>query len=202
MKWLERPTTRRVSIASAIVAALAASSCCIGPLILALLGGGGAGAFTFLAGYRYPILFGVAALLGLGFYMTYRSPRSVDACGCANPRAQRRARVALWLAAAFTIVLAAAPSLLSKAFARTDVSNGDERNAKRVVIDVRGIDCEACAAPLRRALSRKGGLRALTLNIPEQRIAVTYEPVPGRLQAYVAALNELGYEASLPEEER
>jgi copper chaperone CopZ len=68
------------------------------------------------------------------------------------------------------------------------------------VIDVRGIDCEACAAPLRRALSKEGGLRALVLNIPKQRVVVTYESAPGRLEAYVAAINELGYEASIPKE--
>ncbi len=61
--------------------------------------------------------------------------------------------MALWLGATFTALLAAAPSLLSKAFARTDATIGDERNTKRVVINVRGIDCEACAAPLRRALA-------------------------------------------------
>lgn len=200
MKWLEL-TTRRVSIAGAIVAALAASSCCIGPLILAALGIGGAGAFTFLAGYRYPILLGAGVLLGAGFYRTYRTPRS-DACGCEKPRTKRSARVALWLGTAFTVLLAVAPNLLSKAFAHTDASLGDQRNTKRTVINVHGIDCEACAAPLTRALAKPGGLHGVALNIPDQRITVTYEPAPGRLEAYVAAINELGYEASLPEEGR
>lgn len=198
MKWFERMASRRVTVAGAILAALAASSCCIGPLLLAVLGIGGAGAFTVLAGYRYPILVGAAALLGAGFYLTYRAPRS-DACGCEKPRAKRSARVALWLGAAFTVLFAAAPSLLSKALAHADASVGDERDTKRVVINVRGIDCEACAAPLRRALSKEGGLHALALDIPEQKVAVTYEPAPGRLEAYVAAINGLGYEASLEE---
>jgi mercuric ion transport protein len=201
MKLLERASTRRVSIAGAIVAALAASSCCIGPLILAVLGVGGAGAFTFLAGYRSPMLLGAAALLGLGFYLTYRTPRS-DACGCEKPNAKRGARTALWLGATFTVLLAAAPSLLSKAFAHTDTNNRDDRATQQAVISVQGIDCEACAAPLRRALSKEGGFHALALNIPEQKIAVTYEPAPGRLEAYVAAIHGLGYEASLMEEKQ
>lgn len=199
MKWFERLTTPRVSIAGAIVAALAASSCCIGPLVLAVLGLGGAGAFAFLANYRYPILLGAAALLGAGFYLTYRAPRSVDACGCEKPKTKRTARRALWFGAAFTILLAAAPKLLSRAFARTDATVGDERNTRRVVINVRGVDCEACAVPLKRALLKEGGVHALVLNVPEQKIVVTYEPAPRRLEAYVAAINDLGYEASLAE---
>jgi hypothetical protein len=49
------PQQRRakgLSIGAAVLAALAASSCCIGPILLAALGLGGAGLFAGIAAYR------------------------------------------------------------------------------------------------------------------------------------------------------
>jgi mercuric ion transport protein len=142
-------------------------------------------------------------LLAGGFYFTYRKPRPAagDACGCERPRANRAGRIGLWVAAGIVVVVAAAPPLLA-GWARATaphISSTADMNAAKATIDVQGIDCEACAAPMRTALAKVGGLRELTLDIPKQSITVTYEPAPGRLLAYVAAINDLGYEAKLPD---
>src|SRR5579875_1214121 len=80
---------KKLTLGGAVLAALAASSCCIGPLILAALGIGGAGAFAVIGAYRPYILGVTAVLLAGGFYLTYRKPRASavggDACGCEQP---------------------------------------------------------------------------------------------------------------------
>jgi mercuric ion transport protein len=192
---------KKLSIGGAVLAAFAASSCCLGPLLLAALGVGGAGATAALAAYRPFLLVGTAVLLAAGFYFTYRKPRLAegDACGCEQPRANRAGRIGLWVAAGIVAVVAAAPPLLA-GWARAtapQASSTTDVNAAKVTIEVQGIDCEACAAPMRKALAKVGGLHELTLDIPKQSITVTYEPAPGRLGAYVAAINELGYEAKV-----
>lgn len=202
VKWLKSDSTRRLSIAGALAAGLAASSCCIGPLLLAVAGIGGAGTFALLGRYRYPMLAGAAVLLAVGFYLTYRRRPSADACGCERPGTKRRTRVTLWLAAILIALLALAPPIAARAFAGSRSSVDNDRETKKAVINVRGIDCEACATPLRRALSKPGGFHALRLDIPKQLVVVTYEPAPGRLEAYVAAIEELGYEASLVQGEQ
>lgn len=56
------------SLASAILASL----CCLGPVVLAILGAGSAGFFSIFEGAR-PYLIGVTAVfLGLAFFLTYR----------------------------------------------------------------------------------------------------------------------------------
>lgn len=193
---------KRWSIGGAVLAALAASSCCLGPLLLAALGIGGAGATAALGAYRPYLLAGTAALLGAGFYFTYRKPRGVTgaACGCERPRTNRAGRIGLWIAAVAVVFVAAAPPLLAQWADRTRSRSGaaSTANLTKATIVVEGIDCEACAAPMRKALAKLGGFHDLALDIPKQSIAVTYEPAPGRLEAYVAAINELGYEAKLP----
>src|SRR3989338_8143027 len=63
-----------ISAAGAVVAALAASACCIGPFVLAVLGLGGAASALALAPYRPWLLGASFLLLGASFYLTYPRP--------------------------------------------------------------------------------------------------------------------------------
>ena len=102
-----RDLGRSASLAGSVAAALAASACCIGPLLFALLGIGGAGFLVALEPYR-PVLMAVTAiLLGTGFFLTYRTPAARaarapgaadDDCGCEVPRTNRAGRRMLWVA--------------------------------------------------------------------------------------------------------
>jgi mercuric ion transport protein len=185
-------------------AALAASSCCLGPLLLGALGIGGAGAAGVLGSYRPYLLAGTAVLLLAGFYFTYRKPREVGdpACGCERPRVNGAGRISLWIATAIVVLVAAAPTVLARwAEAKAPrAASGTEANLATAVISVPGIDCAACAAPIRGALAKTGGFHNLKLNIAEKAITVTYERAPGRLAANIAAIDSLGYEAKLQSE--
>jgi mercuric ion transport protein len=210
MAAIQPERAKKLTLGGAVLAALAASSCCIGPLILAALGIGGAGAFAVLAAYRPYILGVTAVLLAGGFYLTYRKPRAAagaasvgDACGCEqpSPNAGRAGKIGLWIATAMALVFAAAPNLLACLANRSHQAAGATTAGAAVAhatIHVEGMDCEACATHIRGALAKAGGFHDLTLDLKAKTVTVAYEPAPGRLQAYVAAINDLGYEASLP----
>ncbi len=114
------PTKRLTApaIGGAVAAAFASSLCCLGPLLFAALGVGGAGLLVKLEAYRPYLAALTLALLGAGFYLTYRRPRLAPAtaaagpaCDCELPRANRFGRVMLWLAAAFVAGFLAFPYL-------------------------------------------------------------------------------------------
>ncbi len=196
-----RGHAKRISVGGAILAALAASSCCLGPCLLVALGVGGAGAVAALGAYRPYLLGATAALLGAGFYFTYRRPRaSADWCGCERPRANRAGRIALWISTVVVVLVAASPPLLARwtEAPRRDANAATDPTLAHATIAVAGVDCEACAAPMRKALARVGGFRDLSLDMSNQSVFVSYEPAPGRLEAYLAAISDLGYEAKLP----
>ncbi|OCP15658.1 mercuric transporter MerT family protein [Ensifer sp. LC163] len=100
---------QRLVAVGGVLGALAASSCCIIPLILFSLGIGGAwiGNLTALAPYKPLFVTGTAAVLGYGFYLVYRKPRRacVDGAVCARPIPNRVVQIGLWLA---TVLVAAA----------------------------------------------------------------------------------------------
>lgn len=97
------------SIAGALASSLLASLCCLGPLVLGALGVGGAGALWKLERYRTHFSVATLALLGAGFYFTYRRTAEVDGCACALPPRRRLGRALLWLATALVIAIWAFP---------------------------------------------------------------------------------------------
>ena len=102
----------------AILSAFLASACCIGPLVFALLGLGGAGLLLKFEPYRPYFIAVTVLLLGAGFYVTYRRPKAAAAgatCDCPAPRTHRAGRIMLWvstvLVAGFLIFPYLAPLL-------------------------------------------------------------------------------------------
>jgi mercuric ion transport protein len=104
-----------------LVGALAASSCCILPVLLFSLGISGAwiANFTRLAPYQPIFVVTTVAFLGSGYWLVYRSTRRacVDDQACAHPLPNRIVMVALLAATIIVIVAFAldfvAPYLLS-----------------------------------------------------------------------------------------
>ena len=91
----------RIAVAGGILGALAASSCCVLPLALTLLGVSGAWMANLraLAAYQ-PYFIGVAILaLSYGFYQVYWKPKVACAVGdaCARPMNNRLVKSGLWL---------------------------------------------------------------------------------------------------------
>ncbi len=89
--------------------AIAASSCCVVPLVLFSLGVSGVwiGNLAALAPYQ-PIFIAITlGFLGYGYYLVYRKPKAVRAetQACARRGPRRTVKIALWGA---TVLVAAA----------------------------------------------------------------------------------------------
>ncbi len=99
--------------AGGVLGAIAASSCCILPLVLFSLGAGGAwiGNLTALAPYQ-PIFVAITlGFLGYGYWLVYRKPKAIcaDGAACARPLPSRTVKLALWLATALVAAAIAFP---------------------------------------------------------------------------------------------
>ena len=88
------------SLLMAGLAAVGASLCCVGPLLLLSLGVGGAwiGGLTALEPYR-PVFIGITLLfLWLAFRRLYLVPESCkQGALCANPAERRNQRILFWV---------------------------------------------------------------------------------------------------------
>ncbi len=100
------------SLLAGAAAAIGASACCAGPLLLVVLGVGGAWSSRLLALEPYQPYFVAMALAFFGFAF-YRLYRAQDACAsgeaCAVPAVRRRQRVIFWVVAAFAATFMTLP---------------------------------------------------------------------------------------------
>lgn len=91
----------RGSLIAGTLAAVGASLCCVGPLVLLALGIGGAwiGSLTALDPYRPLFVALTVAFLALAFHRVYLRPARDCAPdrACANPAVLRRQRQLFWL---------------------------------------------------------------------------------------------------------
>ena len=98
---------QRLMAAGGLVGALAASSCCILPLVLFSLGVSGAwiGNFTRLAPYQPYFIAASIGCLGYGYWLVYRSTKLACADGdaCARPLPNRLVKTGLIVASLLAV---------------------------------------------------------------------------------------------------
>jgi mercuric ion transport protein len=99
--------TQKLLTAGGVLAALAASACCLGPLALFGLGVSGAwiGNLTQLAPYQPYFIAATVACLGFGYWLRYRSSKMACADGevCARPLPNRIVTIGVILATVLVI---------------------------------------------------------------------------------------------------
>ncbi|MGE4306515.1 MAG: mercuric ion transporter MerT [Novosphingobium sp.] len=112
---MEEPGKGRGALVAGGIAAVLASACCLGPLVLVSLGFSGAwiGNLTVLEPYR-PLFTG-AALIAL-FFAWRRIFRPAHACDptdmCAIPRVRTGYKITFWIVVALVLVALAFPYVL------------------------------------------------------------------------------------------
>src|SRR6267154_2872967 len=98
---------QKLMAAGGILGALAASSCCILPLVLFSVGVSGAwiGNFTQLAPYQPYFIAATIGFLGTGYWLVYRSSKLACADGdaCARPLPNRLVKTGLILASLLAV---------------------------------------------------------------------------------------------------
>ncbi len=98
-----------IAAAGGLLGAIAASSCCVVPLVLFSLGVSGVwiGNLAALAPYQPIFVVITLGFLGYGYYLVYSMPKAVRAENQACPRRgpRRTVKIALWVA---TVLVAAA----------------------------------------------------------------------------------------------
>lgn len=116
-----RPVDSRTktSLAGGVLAAIGASACCAGPLVLLSLGIGGAwiGNLTKLEPVRPLFIIATIIFLGFAFRRLYLTPAiCAPGAACANLRVQKRQRILFWVTAAVVGLIVSSTWLLPLVF--------------------------------------------------------------------------------------
>ena len=112
----DNSTKTKLVATGGILGALAASTCCIAPLVLFSVGISGAwiGQLTALEPYKPFFIAITVGFVGYGYWLVYRTPKVACAEGetCARPLPNRLVKAALWFATALVILAFAWPAIV------------------------------------------------------------------------------------------
>lgn len=99
-----------IFIGTGVVAGLLASLCCIGPLLLTILGVSGAAALAKFDALRVPLILFVIAIFGFAGYTLYKK-RNVCEPGsiCADPKKYKKMVLAYWVGLVVALIGLASP---------------------------------------------------------------------------------------------
>lgn len=191
-------TVARSSLLAAVGAGVLASICCVGPLAVVAVGGGGAWVSRLTALEPYRPFFVVLALgaLALAWYREVRCRQGPD-CDCEVGLHPKMRRLLLGIGTVLVVGLLATPSLIGSAHTVPTVTQEANPSVQEVVLEVRGMTCEACSQAVVYALQRLEGVRAaeVTLEPPEARVRFEAEKVS--VAQLIEAIRRAGFEANL-----
>src|SRR5712692_2813048 len=194
----------RAFIGASLLAAVAASLCCILPIVFALGSFAIVGASAFFESLRPYFLIATFALLGVGFYLAYRKPKRACEPGsaCARPQVNRFGRIGLWIATALALAFAAFP-YYSGTVANFLLSDGSVKASpaqrasglQHVSSAVRGMYCQACAKAVETKLMNLTGVRKASVSYETGRAEVVYDAGTVALEQLEKAIQDAGYQA-------
>jgi mercuric ion transport protein len=195
----------KVGVIGAIGAAIVASICCIGPVVLAGLGVGAVAVAQQFAPLRPWFLAITIIFLGMGFYLAYRQPKQTSCEGevCETPRVARWGRPLLWVATVIVAALVGFPYYygpLRGALERPAPAGPASLAGAQLVtvqIKVSGMTCSGCAVSVRNALLETPGVASAEVDLESARAKVQYDPGKASATQLIEAVNKTGFQASL-----
>jgi mercuric ion transport protein len=181
-----------------LAAGLLASACCIGPLILGVVGLGSAGFAAWLAPARPWFLGLTAVLLAIGFYLAYRPVRA-SACEpgqtCEPTNSRRSQRVMLWSVTVIAAALATYPSWGARGGGGLPLSALRDSSAAVVTLEVSGMTCEACEGEIEHELRVVPGVVQVSVDYERSRAEIVVANGFGDPNPLIAAVEKAGYQA-------
>lgn len=186
---------------SSIIAAILASLCCIGPLLLVGFGIGSAAFFSQFQIYRpYLIIISILLLIP-AFYLSYKEKEIACEDGsCKIENSGKWNKIALWFATILTALFIAIPSfgINTLSFASTEsVTNISQLPS--VSLKINNMDCEACARGLESQLKEKEGIVNVDINFALGRGNFQFDPQIIKPEQLIKILDTEGFPSTIME---
>lgn len=198
---MTRTTKNNKSWIAGIVAAVAASLCCITP-VLAFIGGasGLASSFSWIEPYR-PYLIGLTiAIFAFAWYQKFKPGKKVD-CDC-----EVNNKKSFWQSKLFLAIITIVAGLLiafpfySKIFypkpQETKVIIVDKRNIATVQLSISGMDCEGCTAHINGELSKVNGVIEANTSYKNANAIVKFDNSKTSVDSLTNTINSIGYKVT------
>jgi len=185
-----------------ILTAVAASLCCITP-VLALFSGaaGAASAFTWMEPFR-PYLIGITVLvLGVAWYQKLKPQKAGDPdCACEEEEGKTpflQSKLFLGLVTAFAVLMMAFPyySPLFYPDNQKEVIVVQQNNIRTLHLNVEGMTCSSCNNTVENAAFHAEGVLDARADFRTGKAVVKYDKSKASQDKIIHAIDATGYKA-------
>lgn len=207
MKEISVMRKENVFMGGGIAAAIVSSLCCILPLIAVIFGLGSFGLASASETLRPYLLVLAFAALGYGFYRVYfRREECAPQESCATKPVNKINHFSLWIATVVIVAFALAPyytgyiaaAITAPRLPTTEsapVVAADESAAKKtVVLNVRGMTCDACETHIEVPLRKLQGVISADADYKKHNVTVVYDPAQVTVERIKETITATGYE--------
>ena len=189
-----------------LLAALAASLCCITPLLAVVGGlGGVASSFSWLEPYRLYLVGLTVAVLGFAWYRQLRpAPAAADCCAVPEKRSVMQSTGLLATVTVLAALLLAFPYYGAKLYptakpsAPTVAANGAAPVWQTRTYRIGGMTCAACARHVEHAVQQVPGVQTVAVSYDQATAQVRFDAAHAQPAQVESAINGTGYHVLNP----
>ena len=197
---MKQETASKAVTGVGIFAAIAASLCCITPLLAILAGASGiASAFSWLEPARpYLIVVGIGAL-GFGWYKALK-PKATDDCADGSCAVEKKSFLAstsfLAIITIVAILLMAFPyygKVLYPKQQRNNVVIVESDNIQTANFNLKGMTCESCESAVNSELSKVNGVIETKTSYARGTTTIKFDKSKASIEQLKNAISQTGY---------
>lgn len=184
-----------------ILSALVASVCCVGPLLLVLLGLGSLGLGAFFGRYHWWFILAAIGLLAFAWRAYLKEKGRCQKAHCEMAQG-KTARWTLTLATLIVVLFVGLNlyTYMSQSWASPSRQVQASGESASVVIPVEGMTCFTCELTVESSLKRLPGVQSADARVNDKVVYVSYDPTQIRPEDLIAAINKTGYRVGAPKE--
>jgi mercuric ion transport protein len=184
--------------AAGLLAAIAASLCCITP-VLALLGGasGLASSLSWIEPFR-PYLIGLTVLVfAFAWYQKLKTQKKVNCeCEADNKKSFSQSKSFLGIVTIVAAILIAFPyyaDIFYPNAQETKVVVVDKANIQQAIFKIKGMTCESCTQHVNNEISKLTGIISCQTSYANANSIVKFDNSKISVDSIAAAINGTGY---------
>ena len=184
-------------IGTGIFTAIAASLCCITPILALIAGTSGlASTFSWLEPFR-PYFIGLTILvLGFAWYQKLKPKKQID-CNCETEEKPKfiQSKMFLGIVTAFAIVMLAFPHYAHIFYPKTEkqIIVVDKSNVQKAEFTISGMTCTSCEANVNHEVNKLTGIINSTTSYDNGKTVVAFDNSKTNIAEIEKAINSTGY---------
>jgi len=182
-----------------LLSAMLASVCCLGPVLLVLVGLGSLGVGAFLGRYHWWFIAAAIYLLSVAWRSYLTEAARCRAASCHMVRG-KTTRTILVLVSGIVAIFAGLNAWSTVAQSDTPTSTVSAPDGKTVAIPTKGMTCAMCEVTIEQSLAKHPGVLRVDAQVATEQVLVTYDAKRIGLGELMEAINKAGYQTQAPAE--